>query len=288
MARERTPPKVGQLIDASKIAVAPPRSGGGVRPSTGSGPIGARDPRFNLFHPAFTINQDRSAITGPVTHATTGALTGQGSTIAGTSAHIAKHTTTGALTGAGSTIVGSSVHKLLHPTSGVLTGAGSTVSGSAARFRAMATSGVLIGQGSTVVGAADHIPLTGTTHDTSGDLVGAGSTVSGSAQGPSHIPMGGAGHPTVYWGVKKHKKWKRNLDWLLDRVVSDYYGELTQPTVPISVRKEAKQIVKPYVEQKQVNWSKFEGDLDRVIKLLELYQHLQDIEDDDETWLMMH
>lgn len=104
----------------------------------------------------------------------------------------------------------------------------------------------------------------------------------------STIPQGGAGHPTVYWGVRKHKKWKRNLDWLLDRVVSDYYGELTQPTVPFQVRKEAKQIVKPYVEKKQVNWSKFEGDLDRVIKLLELYQHLQDIEDDDETWLMMH
>ena len=39
------------------------------------------------------------AAAGPVTHATSGDLTGQGSSIAGTAAHIAIHATSGTLTG---------------------------------------------------------------------------------------------------------------------------------------------------------------------------------------------
>lgn len=108
---------------------------------------------------------------------------------------------------------------------------------------------------------------------------------------PSNIPMGGAGHPTVYWGVRKHKKFTKNLDWLLDRVVSEYYGELTESDVPMAVQKEAAKIVRPYAKDgdkipQSVNWAALEQDFDRVIKLLELYQQQQD--DEDMLWMMMH
>ena len=108
------------------------------------------------------------------------------------------------------------------------------------------------------------------------------------------IPIGGAGHPTgIWWGVRRHKKFTKNLDWLLDRVVSEFYGELTDPDMPISVQKEAAKIVRPYAQDglkvpQSVNWAKMEGDIDRVMLLLELYQKHYDIEDDDETWMMMH
>lgn len=140
-----------------------------------------------------------------VTHATTGALTGQGSTIAGSAAHIAKHATSGTLAGQSSTVVGSATRKrvmtttgvltgpgsviagsadrqdaptfVTHAATGALTGAGSSITGSAARLRAMASTGALVGQGSVIVGSASNY----TVHGSSGVLVGAGSTVVGSA-----------------------------------------------------------------------------------------------------------
>ena len=137
------------------------------------------------------------------THDTTGALTGPGSTIAGTAAHVAVHATTGALTGPGSEVVGSATRfrafdtsgaltgpgsevvgsadrtggTVTHATTGALTGAGSSVSGSAARTREHATTGALTGPGSSVAGTAVHQAL----HTTTGALTGPGSTVAGSA-----------------------------------------------------------------------------------------------------------
>jgi hypothetical protein len=110
-------------------------------------------------------------------HATTGVLTGQSSTVAGTSAHIARHTTTGALTGPGSTIAGSASRFRQFATSGTLTGPGSTVTGSSTRFRQFTTSGTLTGPGSTVTGSASRFRQ----FATSGTLTGPGSTVTGSA-----------------------------------------------------------------------------------------------------------
>jgi len=112
-------------------------------------------------------------------HSTSGALTGQGSTVAGTAAHIAKHATSGALTGPGSTVAGTAARTRAHPTSGALSGPGAVVAGTAARTSPgiHATTGALIGQGAVVVGTAAHIAK----HATSGALVGPGATLAGTA-----------------------------------------------------------------------------------------------------------
>lgn len=141
-----------------------------------------------------------------LTHATTGSLTGPGSTIAGSANHLLLHTTSGDLSGPGAAIVGTATTFTAHSTSGdlpgqtaTITGAadreplvvphvasgdivgpGSTINGSATRFREFATSGDLPGQTATVVGAADHEALI-IPHVASGDIVGPGSTVAGAA-----------------------------------------------------------------------------------------------------------
>jgi hypothetical protein len=115
-----------------------------------------------------------------VTHDTSGALTGQGSTLAGSATRFRAHPTTGVLTGPGSTVVGAASSATNRPSSGALIGPGSTVAGSATRFRALATSGDLIGPGSTLSGSAAR-SAGAVTHATDGALVGPGSTLSGSA-----------------------------------------------------------------------------------------------------------
>jgi hypothetical protein len=117
--------------------------------------------------------------TAPVTHATTGALTGQGSAVAGTAARSRAHASSGALAGQGSTIVGSAARSggaVSHDTSGALTGQIGAVAGTAARTRAHASSGVLAGQGSAVSGASTRYRA----FASSGALTGQGATVAGS------------------------------------------------------------------------------------------------------------
>lgn len=128
---------------------------------------------------------------GPVTHATTGALTGQGSTVAGVAARTRVHATSGALVGQGSTLAGTAVRTRQHATSGVLTGPASAVVGTAAHIAKHATSGVLAGSGSALAGASNVVRI----HATAGDLVGPGAVVTGSAHGPAAItgPFGDAG-----------------------------------------------------------------------------------------------
>ncbi len=154
---------------------------------------------------------------GATTHDTTGALTGAGSTVAGTAAHIAKHATSGALTGQGASVVGSAARTRVHPSSGALTGPGSVIDGAAARAGAATThdtSGALTGQGAAVAGTAAHIAIHATsgvltgagaliagiaarvaaavTHDTSGDLIGPGASMSGEAALPAAFKLGGS------------------------------------------------------------------------------------------------
>lgn len=111
---------------------------------------------------------------------------------------------------------------------------------------------------------------------------------------PNNIPQGGAGYPSsIYWGVRKHKKFTKNLDWLLDRVVSEYYEELTEADRPKAVQKEAAKIVRPYAKDgqkvpQQVNWQALYADAEAVIKLLELYRRERELDDDEEQWLMLH
>ena len=138
-----------------------------------------------------------------ITHATSGTPTGQGSTLAGSSAHKAKHTISGALAGQGSQVVGSSAryrqhaatgvlpgqsaevsgssqHKALHATSGTLSGSDASISGSSARFRSHSASGVLFGLIASISGSAS-MESGAVTHDTSGSLVGDGSDIDGSS-----------------------------------------------------------------------------------------------------------
>lgn len=90
------------------------------------------------------------------------------------------HATTGALTGPGSTIVGSAVRRAKHTTTGALIGPGATVTGTAKRFRARSTTGVLAGPGAIIDGVADREPQT-LPHTTVGDLVGPGAAITGAA-----------------------------------------------------------------------------------------------------------
>lgn len=115
------------------------------------------------------------------------------------------HTTTGALTGQGSTIVGSAQYKAKHTTTGAIAGPGTTLSGTATRFRAHSSSGTLVGPGTTLSGTASHVPKA-LPHTTTGDLVGPGTTLSGTARrflahsasgaliGPGSTVTGSASH----------------------------------------------------------------------------------------------
>lgn len=117
---------------------------------------------------------------GPVTHATTGVLTGSASALAGTAAHIAIHGTTGALTGSGSSLSGSAARFRAHATTGVLAAGEASIVGTAARSTGVvthATTGALVGANSTVVGAATRFRA----HGDTGAITGAGSSMAGAA-----------------------------------------------------------------------------------------------------------
>jgi len=116
----------------------------------------------------------------PPAHSTSGALTGQGSTVVGSAAHIAIHTSTGVLAGSAATVVGSAAHVALHTSTGILVGPDSTIAGSAARTRQHAGTGDLSGQGTVIVGSAAR-SAGAVTHATDGVLAGQSSSVAGSA-----------------------------------------------------------------------------------------------------------
>jgi hypothetical protein len=128
----------------------------------------------------FNIAETVAFKTESTTHTSTGALTGQIGSVAGSAAHIAVHGATGALVGQIGSVSGSASSATTRPSSGDLVGPGSVVAGSAARTRVHTTSGVLAGQGAVVAGSAER---TGTTvsHAASGDLIGPGSLLAGSA-----------------------------------------------------------------------------------------------------------
>lgn len=137
---------------------------------------------------------------GGVIHATTGALTGLGSSVLGLAVRFRAFDTSGALIGPGSTITGDSIRFRSFGTSGALVGPGSTITGDTNRFRAFNTTGDLTGAGSLLSGdarryrvfdATGEIPgvtaqIVGTaavsvTHDTAGALVGPGSALTGAS-----------------------------------------------------------------------------------------------------------
>mgnify|MGYP005612984585 CR=1 FL=1 len=109
-------------------------------------------------------------------HATTGALSAQDAAIAGTAQH--QHTTDGALSSQDATIAGTAAHATLHTSTGVLDSQAATISGTAAHGHA--TSGTLAAQDATIAGAADHT-VAGASHATSGALAAQDATLAGSA-----------------------------------------------------------------------------------------------------------
>lgn len=116
-------------------------------------------------------------------HSTTGTLAGQEGVIVGSAARssaFVDHATTGALVGDIGSIAGSASSATTRPSSGVLTGPGPTLAGSASRFRALSSTGVLQGQGSTLEGAAARVGAP-VSHATTGDLSGTSSALSGSS-----------------------------------------------------------------------------------------------------------
>jgi hypothetical protein len=128
---------------------------------------------------------------GGTSHATSGALVGQGAAVAGSAQHNIPHATTGALAGQGAQVVGSAdraAGTVTHDTSGALVGHGAAISGAAARFRAFAATGVLDGQGAAFSGSAARTRQ----HDAAGALAGSGAAVSGIAQHNLFHPTTGA------------------------------------------------------------------------------------------------
>lgn len=126
-----------------------------------------------VSHPYYYVAPTVTA----VNHTTSGALTGQIGSIAGTAARTAVHPTTGALTGQLGSVSGTAVHNIPHATSGAIVGPGSSVAGTAARTRQHATSGTITGPGSSISGTSAHIAI----HGASGALTGQLGGVSGTA-----------------------------------------------------------------------------------------------------------
>lgn len=127
----------------------------------------------------FNIAETVSFKAESTTHATSGAPTGQGTTLIGSAAHIAIHGSTGSLAGPGSAAAGTAARVRAFAASGALNGTGAVVSGGSARLRAFGTSGELGGSIALIDAASDHIGSS-VSHATDGTLNGEGSHIAGS------------------------------------------------------------------------------------------------------------
>ena len=120
-------------------------------------------------------------------------------------------------------------------------------------------------------------------------------------------PSGGAGYPArINWQGKRRSKTlaeqpNLHLRQILDRAVSEFYGEIVDADLPKSVKTEAANLVKPFADKKarykavpkpaEVDWKALERDAEAVAALIglwnaELAAKAAD-EDDDETILML-
>jgi len=139
--------------------LAAPSGGSPTHPSTGA------------------LTADAATIAGTAAHLTlhtsTGALTAQDATIAGTAAD--EHSNTGALTAQAATVAGTAAHLTLHTSTGTLTAQDATIAGTAADEHA--TTGALSAQAAAIAGTAVHLTL----HATTGALAAQASTIAGVA-----------------------------------------------------------------------------------------------------------
>lgn len=151
--------------------------------------------------------------------------------------------------------------------------------------------------------SAQDIVLAGFGSSGSVSLIVTSGYASSTAPTPvSTIPTGGSGYP-VYWQGKRRKRKltdqpNKHLAYILDKVVSEYYGEIISSDLPQAVKKEAAAVVKPFVETKkkgipkttQVDWAALQRDADAVGTILQIWHEellAKEIEDEDE-FMMMH
>lgn len=199
------------------------------------------------------------------------------------------HDTSGALTGQGSTIAGSAARTHVHPTSGALTGQGSTVVGSAARTRVHTSTGALTGQGSEVAGSAQRIGPA-VTHETSGALVGLGSIITGEASVPSLAVGGDDAFRHTGWDKKAWKK-RKKLEDALENTVRQALKEISgiepEPETVESVVEKVKEDQPNIVKTPWVDYSGVEQWVQAQQVIISRIIARQQEEDDDETLLLL-
>jgi formylmethanofuran dehydrogenase subunit C len=162
------------------------------------------------------------------------------------------------------------------------------------------------------IAAVGSLSITGAADlDAIGSLIAAGTiSITGIADLNAVVPpatdilQGGAGYP-VYWQGKRRRKRLEDqpnlhLRKILDDVVNELYGELTDDDVPQEVQAQAAQLVKPFVDRADrkvaiplpsaVDWSALERDAKRVRALIRLWREQEwerQILDEDDFMLMM-
>ena len=115
---------------------------------------------------------------------------------------------------------------------------------------------------------------------------------------------GGAGYPVDWQGKRRKKRLEDqpnlHLKKVLDDVVNELYGELTEDDVPQEVQVKAAKLVKPFVKKNDkklaippeaaVDWQALEKDAARVRQIIALWRKHElevEIEAEDEYLLMM-
>ena len=219
---------------------------------------------------------------GPVTHATTGALTGQLGSIAGTAAHVAVHGTSGTPTGQLGSVAGSAARLRAFASTGALTGQGSAIVGSATRAGGTTThdaTGTPTGQGSAVVGTAAHVAI----HGTSGTLVGTSALLAGTAvhsiphgtsgdlTGPGSVVVGSALN-----GLASVTKSGVNRLWLIDYYTKEFAAkEKLRNPEPAKTRVVAKKRAAEVAAKVEASVAKAEKDLATLTKSMKDVQDAQ-------------
>jgi len=123
------------------------------------------------------------------THASSGALTSDSATIAGSGTHVALHPSSGALSASDAVVSGSATRVGLRPSSGALSAGDAITAGSATRYGLRPSSGDLTAQSASVAGTAAHIGI----HQSSGDLTSGSAVIDGTG---TETPAPGNTHPS--------------------------------------------------------------------------------------------
>ena len=123
------------------------------------------------------------------------------------------------------------------------------------------------------------------------------------AVGVVPVTSGGGGGRVWYQGKRRKRRLidrpNLHLETILDSVVHELYGELTDDDVSPEIQAKAAKLVKPFVDGKDkkvavpepeaVDWTRLERDATRVQALIALWrkQEIQREIDDEDDFLMM-